>query len=375
MKSYLITSMAALFLVGCSTFSGSYVSTTNKQSAETQEEVDFDDQVIIYPLTLNTVVNHRPRQHVGVANPELEQQRLDYIYRIGAGDVLNVVVYDHPELTTPAGTYRSAKDSGNWVSQDGFIFYPYIGRIQVLGKTVREVQADITQRLKKYIERPQVSVNVADFKSQRIYMTGEIKDSGTLFLTNTPMTLLDAINQSGGLDKDADWRHVTLTRSGVKQEISLHALMQHGDLTQNQLLQAGDIIHVPRNDDQKVFVMGEVKQNKLLKMDRSGMRLTEALSLAGGLDQMAADATGVFVIRKQAQADSTQPSVQVYQLNVADATALIIGAEFELQPYDLVYVTAAPWARWNRVLKQVLPTLTGMSTVANTTETIVGLTQ
>ena len=90
---------------------------------------------------------------------------------------------------------------------------------------------------------------------------------------------------------------------------------------------------------------------------------------------MAADATGVFVIRKQDQANSTKPSVQVYQLNVADATALIIGAEFELQPYDLVYVTAAPWVRWNRVLKQVLPTLTGIGTVANTTETIVGLAQ
>lgn len=369
-KSLLIL-LTIYILSGCTIIPGSHLSTNGKNIIE-QDNINTDDIIDIYPLNATILDTLKEKPSVAKSNPLLDKQIKNYEYRFGVGDVLNITVWNHPELTIPADSYRSASETGNWVHSDGTIFYPYIGRVYVVGKTVDEVRNEVSQRLSKYIESPQIDINIAAFRSKKIYVSGAILKPGAQPITNIPLTLLDAFNQAGGLTDNADWNNVILTRNGKETPISIKGLIQYGDLTQNQLMLPGDILYLPRNDNLKIFVMGEVNRPTMLKIDRDGMSLTEALSKGEGLNQDVADATGVFVIRsKSNQANAfSQKIADIYQLDMSDATALVIGTEFKLKPYDVVYVTAAPVARWNRLIKQLIPTITGFNDLSEGTRRI-----
>lgn len=331
-----------ILTTGCTLVPGSHLKATNNHDVRTRA---------ITPELISELASPviPPKLHT-----ELEQQRLHYDYVVGPGDVLNITVWNHPELTIPAGSMRSPADAGNWVHNDGTIFYPYVGSLHVAGLRVTEIREEITRRLRTYIERPQVDVTVAAFRSKRIYVTGAVNQPGTLPITNVPLTLLDAINNAGGLAEDADWQRILVSRNGTEQVFNLRQLYQQGDTGQNLLLQPGDLVHVNHSDTNKVFVLGEVGKPQSLVMGRQGMSLAEALADSGGWNENRSNARGVFVLRRST---SSSHAIDVFQLNARQATALVLADQFSLQERDVIYITAAPMARWNRVLSLVTPSL------------------
>ncbi len=358
----------AFLAAGCTVVPGSGLSTRNKtivyqenDSADTQAQLN--NSISVYPITLNLVQSMAEPVRTGQANPYLNRQRSNYNYKLGKGDVLNIVVWYQPDLSRGATGQSQAQQvsNGSWVSEKGTIFYPLIGELRVEGKSVSQVKSELDSRLRKYIKNPQIDVTVTQFRSQKVSVSGAVRQAGQLPITNVPLTLIDAIDLAGGITDTADPQNVKWTHNGVDKVISVEDIRAHGDLAQNQLLSDGDIIYVPSNTNSKVFVMGEVgKQNSLI-IPPKGLTLTEAIGSSDGMNQNFANATGVFVIRN-APSDYQKP-IHIYQLNLKDASAYALGTQFKLKPDDVVYITAAPITRWNRVMNQALAAVNSVATV------------
>lgn len=352
----LVAALLVVLVSGCAVIPGAHIPSGGYSNADDEDTINLEEQVDIYAITPNLLAEQLAQSETEqpLLNNKLEAELQEYDYVVNRGDVLNITVWDHPELTIPQGSDRSPSEAGNWVHSDGTIFYPYVGKVAVAGLKVTEIRDILRERLAEYIQDPQVDVTVAAFRSKRVFLTGEVKQPGTQPITNVPLTLLEAISEAGGLTKFADWTDVTLTRNGVTRRFSLRELYQKGNTRQNVLLRPSDIVHVSRNDAAKVFVLGEVVKPQSINFGRSDITLAEALTDAGGFAQATANASGVFVVRKAPE--GTNKIANVYQLNARNATALVLADQFKLEPRDIVYVTAAPIARWNRLIAQILPT-------------------
>ncbi len=282
------------------------------------------------------------------AQPDLGLAHQDYV--LGPGDIINVIVWDHPEITIPAGSFRSAEQSGTLVAEDGTIYFPYVGTLQVAGKTTREVRAILTRRLSSVIENAQLDVRVIAFRSKRVYLVGEVAKPGLQAIDDIRLTLVEAINRAGGVTGEADHGNVLLTRDGATYRVDLQALYEDGDISQNPQLLPGDIVNVPDRSQNKVFVLGEVNQPGGFVMNKRRITLTEALAEAGFVNQATADPAWVYVMR------SDNGTSELFHLNARSPDAMLLAERFPLLPRDVIFVDVAPVARWNRVVSNILPT-------------------
>ena len=352
---YICIALCVFALTACTVIPGSHIN--HGQLPQTQELTAKLD-VNLFPISaklVNQLRKQAKKEHVTVLSTSA-----GYLYRVGVGDVLTIVVWEHPKLTNPLGLTGGAGESGNVVRADGTIYFPYAGNLTVAGLTVNEIRQKLTDKLNNYIETPQVDVRIAQYNSQHVLITGGVGQPAVLPIKNTPLHVLEALNLAGDILPTADIHNVTLNRGGKEYPIPLYALLYQGESQYNVLLQHGDVVHVDNGAQNQVYLLGEVNQPQSIVMPHQPLSLTSALAQVNGLNKDKADASAIYVIRR-AKSDE---QVNIYHLDMQQAYQLILANQFELQSQDIVYVSAAPISRWNRVLNNILPTFTGLSSVS-----------
>lgn len=352
---------SAVILSACSLTPGSHFQLENSNNVVDTTQLDKDLSGVNVEIIDSILLARQNQERQRTLNISHQAAFTDldlshYQYRIGVTDVLAVGVWDHPELTVSSGLQRTSQFDGFKVQPDGSFNFAYAPRLKAAGRTINQVRQSLVYKLSKIIENPQVDVKVIDFNSQKVYVTGEINSPGIFPVTDVPLTLIDAINLAGGLTEDANWRAITFSRDHRSEIIRLDNFYRNGDISQNRLLKHGDVIHVARNDSEKVSVLGDIQSPGTIEVNRYGLTLAEALTKSGGINERTANANGIFVLRMRE--DITEGVIaDVYQLYAKNVTAFILANQFQLQPHDIVYVTTAPLARWNRLISQLIPTV------------------
>lgn len=287
-------------------------------------------------------------------------------YTLGAGDVLQIVVWDHPELATALGAQTQAQarpsdaPTGFVIDQSGEVQFPYAGSVKLAGLTTHEAQERLVQKLSRVYREPQVTVRVTSFRAKQVYLDGEVRTPGAQPINDIPMTLYEAINRAGGFSPSADQSRMVLVRNGVSHRLNLPQMLASQQDPSRIILIGGDVLRVQARDESGVFVMGEInKPATALPMRNGKLSLSDALSQAGSINLTTSNAAKMYVIR-----GAMEGSPHVYQLDASSPVAMLLANHFDLLPEDVVYVDSTGLARLSRVLTQLLPAINAGLTAA-----------
>lgn len=344
--SALIVSAAMLY--GCAAVPGQHVSS----SKYFREDDSTAGRVEIVPITPKLIAMDNSVQ----GSFSVPQELLDYrpgAYRIGAGDTLYITVWEHPELTSPAGPQQQTLANGRLVGPDGTLFYPYAGVIKAEGMTIADLRKEISQRLADWVENPQVDVTIIGFGSQRVSFSGAFIKTDAQAFDVVPLTLARAMGSATINTEQADLSDLVLSRDGHDYHLDLDAMSRGPKSAKDIYLKAGDQVYLPYNDRHEAYILGEVNKPGSYTFKISNLTLTQALSRAGGLNQTTSKGKAVYIIR--GMKDMESDPAQVFQLDARSPFAFAMADQFRVKAGDVIFVGAAGVTRWSRLLAQLVP--------------------
>lgn len=341
----------------------------------------------IHVIQIDSVVLHQlqeARKHSSFSSQFKDEFGASYL--VGAGDVLAINLWEAPPATLFSSGSQIAM-GGNattqmisfpeqMVSAKGDIEIPFAGNIHVSGLSPTQIQTAIEKRLAGKAHDPQVLVRVANNATSTVTIVGDVGRSLRMPLTAKGERLLDVLAAAGGVRQSVEKETIQLARSGHVLSMPLDRVIQ--EPSQNVRLMPGDVVTV-LNQPLKLTVLGATTQNKELEFESQGISLAQTLARVGGLQDMRADAAGVFVFRFESPqnlgafaknlpltAEGKLPVV--FELNLRQPASMLLAQNFMMHDRDVVYVSNAPGAevqKFLNLLTSSIYSITALKTIGN----------
>lgn len=287
------------------------------------------------PATSETVVSPAAFSVVDPAPRAEWQKRLT----LGPGDVLSFHLFGSPELTRDEVP----------VGPDGRISYLEAENLLATGLTVDELRDRLNEELGKFRRAPQAFVTPLSYHSKRYYVLGTVVQKG-IFPLDRPITIIEAVARArgfetgvsqGNLVETTDFTHSFIGRGSRRLPVDFEKLFLHGDLSQNIALEPGDYLYFPASAAGAIYVLGEVRTPGAVTFDGDTSVLS-AVATRGGFTQRAWK-KHVLVVR------GSREHPEAFKIDALGALTGN-GANFALQPGDIVYVSNRPWIRAEELL-------------------------
>jgi len=283
---------------------------------------------------------------------------------VAPGDALKVRIFEPYEGSIFPTIQKPGADFGvQRVLDDGTINIPFVGTVQVAGLSLQQMERRIAQQLAGKAQDPQVIVEFVADRTHTIMISGDIKSPGRVSILEGVRSVVDAINRAGGptggQNAGPNQTEVVVRRQGqVILTAQFSELLAGGDIA----VQKGDEI-VLRPNSRVFTVLGAVVKSGNVEMTKHNLSLIEALGSVGGLNDLRANKTGVYVFRMGDLQSNPAARARVFRLDLLQPVSMFIGQQFGLQARDVVYVTNAPLYEYDKVLTSIYRTFSIISIV------------
>ena len=278
-------------------------------------------------------------------------------YKIGIGDRLFIYVYGETERLSASLVSGAAINPifEKYVRDDGTIFYPNAGIIDVQGLTVEQIRQELTNKLANVLNNPQVDVSVSEFNSKKVTVSGTFEKPGTYPITTVPLTLSQIVSNANAFSiqgsTPGDLTSLKFTRDGFIYDLDYEYLARKSQIQNLIYLKDGDVIHLPGSSENLVHVLGEAFQPKSIKMERSKILLSSALSQASGLNKTTAKGKDVFIYRPR----DFEGKPRIFKADLSSSSGYLLAGKFNLQSQDIVYIGTRGVTSWSRFVRQLIP--------------------